>query len=115
MNKPIFKVRLEVSGRTVLFQVLEQAESLERGDIGKKKIYYTLGNYRIISSMCPMLTDEDLYLRGYIIENDKDFCIKNFTSKEEAIEYYNKMKELIKSFQEDRKNSNTESNIFEVY
>ena len=88
------KVRLERWGKTVLFQVLEQSEDIERGS----GLIFKKGEMAIYSEDWVSITSAILGIRGRDKEFDDSVIKNSFKSEEEAQEYLERVQDLIDSY-----------------
>lgn len=80
-----FECIIDLAGCTVLFRVLKQSSEITR--INRAKMFR--GSKLFIRSInCPALETNGIYIRGDLTYKNENFCVRRFTSIEEAREYY---------------------------
>lgn len=83
-----FEMTLEISGCTVIGQVIKQSEELRRPKTNA--IRFIGSKMSIYSAARPALSTE-IYIRGRLTSHDDDYMFIEFSTPEEAMEYYQKV------------------------
>ena len=82
----ILKIELKLDGRAISGRVLEQDESLRTNEGEELVIRNT--EFLILSSFCPALIKNELYVRGKYHSTDNDIFSETYDSSEEANNVY---------------------------
>lgn len=82
------KIELRLDDKTISGRVLEQDESLRANEGRKPELIIRNTEFLILSSFCPVLLENKLFVRGRNCSTDNDIFSNDYVSSEDANKVY---------------------------